>query len=276
MYAGTKFNWYDQSGITETVERVELDNQPLFFAGITADKGTEELVRLSGEDFYKMYGRSLSFTKHGQPLLQAGRIIDAGAELLVKRVVAEDATLSNIILVANVTDSEVQSTDENGNLLYTDADGAETTAAQVQKKDDSGALLFLGQDGETTETSSQKKDADGNLLYVDPTNGDETTDADDGAGNAYLPVTVEHEPVMVDCDPVMIAGGCVIKWEVKTVASCKKYDDVLEEAAILFDEDNGVNNMIDKLAGNALFSYVYMPKTERSSVAELATLLDEW
>lgn len=43
----------------------------------------------------------------------------------------------------------------------------------------------------------------------------------------------------------------------------------------LFDDDNGVNKMIERLAGNKLFSYVYMPKTERSSVAELATLLDD-
>ena len=43
----------------------------------------------------------------------------------------------------------------------------------------------------------------------------------------------------------------------------------------LFDDDNGVNRMIERLAGNELFSYVYMPKTERSSVAELATLLDD-
>ena len=43
----------------------------------------------------------------------------------------------------------------------------------------------------------------------------------------------------------------------------------------LFDEDNGVNRMIERLAGNKMFSYVYMPKTESSSVAELATLLDD-
>ena len=41
----------------------------------------------------------------------------------------------------------------------------------------------------------------------------------------------------------------------------------------LFDEDNGVNRMIERLSGNKLFSYIYMPKTERSEVAELATLL---
>lgn len=43
----------------------------------------------------------------------------------------------------------------------------------------------------------------------------------------------------------------------------------------IFDEDNGVNKMISRLMGHRLFSYVYMPKTERSEVAELATLLDD-
>jgi predicted ribonuclease YlaK len=43
----------------------------------------------------------------------------------------------------------------------------------------------------------------------------------------------------------------------------------------IFDEDNGVRKMIDRLANNKLFAYVYMPKTERSDVAELATLLSD-
>ena len=43
----------------------------------------------------------------------------------------------------------------------------------------------------------------------------------------------------------------------------------------MFDDDNGVNKMVSRLSGNPLFGYVYMPKTERSPVAELATLLDD-
>ena len=43
----------------------------------------------------------------------------------------------------------------------------------------------------------------------------------------------------------------------------------------IFDDDNGVTRMINRLSGNPLFGYVYMPKTERSSVAELATLLSD-
>ena len=277
MYAGTKFNWYDQSGITQTVEAEEIVNRPLFMTGITADKGTEELVRLHGDDFYKMYGRNLSFTKHGQPLLQAGRIIDQGAELLVKRVVAEDSTLSNIVIVANVSDTEVQREDANGNLvytdpntgeettesqvqkvdadgnlIYTDAAGAEVTEAQSQKKDDNGNLLFIDADGkETVESQSQKKDVDGNLLFIDPNTGDETTSSDDGVGVTYLPSTVENvaamvdnTAVMVDCEAVMDDTGCNVKWEVQTVSNCKTYDEVMESAQELFDDAAGVYPMI--------------------------------
>lgn len=43
----------------------------------------------------------------------------------------------------------------------------------------------------------------------------------------------------------------------------------------LYEKDNGVNKMIDKLSGNKLFGYVYLSKTERSEVARLCELLDE-
>lgn len=43
----------------------------------------------------------------------------------------------------------------------------------------------------------------------------------------------------------------------------------------IFDRDNGLTFMIDKLKGHPLFGYVYLPKTERSEVANLANLLDE-
>ena len=43
----------------------------------------------------------------------------------------------------------------------------------------------------------------------------------------------------------------------------------------VYEKDNGIIQMIDKLSGHRLFGYVYLPKTERGEVAELATLLDE-
>lgn len=42
----------------------------------------------------------------------------------------------------------------------------------------------------------------------------------------------------------------------------------------VFEQDNGLDHMVDCLAGNDLFGYVYLPITERSDVANLANLLD--
>lgn len=42
----------------------------------------------------------------------------------------------------------------------------------------------------------------------------------------------------------------------------------------IYEKDNGIEKMVSRLTGNSLFSYIYLPKTERSAVAELATLLD--
>jgi PhoH-like ATPase len=43
----------------------------------------------------------------------------------------------------------------------------------------------------------------------------------------------------------------------------------------VFEKDNGVKKMVEKLVGHPMFGYVYMPITERSAVANLANLLDE-
>ena len=90
MYPGTKFNWYDASQFATTTNAIALDNAPLFLTAFSSDKGSEDMIRISGQDFYRMYGDSLSFAKHGQVLLQAGKLIDAGAELLCKRIVASE------------------------------------------------------------------------------------------------------------------------------------------------------------------------------------------
>lgn len=42
----------------------------------------------------------------------------------------------------------------------------------------------------------------------------------------------------------------------------------------IFDDDNGISRMVQRLAGNPLFGYVYLPITERSDVARLADKLD--
>ena len=42
----------------------------------------------------------------------------------------------------------------------------------------------------------------------------------------------------------------------------------------VFDKDNGITSMIDKLEGNSLFGHIYLSQTLRSDAANLANLLD--
>lgn len=125
MYPGVIIEYNDQSNIT-SLPVTEVRNRPFFMALFTSDKGTEKWTRMIGEDFFKMYGKTISFTKHGQPLLQAAMSINAGAELLCKRLVASDATLANIGIVASIKDTQVQAVDADGNKLYLDADNEQT------------------------------------------------------------------------------------------------------------------------------------------------------
>jgi hypothetical protein len=78
-------------------------------AVFSSDKGTEELIEIAGDDFNNMYG-TMNFAKHGQSAIQAQNIIDHGGRLLAKRVVADDSTLANLILIANVSGSDGEAT----------------------------------------------------------------------------------------------------------------------------------------------------------------------
>src|SRR5574344_2451000 len=102
MYPGTIINpWHDQSAIsTRTIEQV--DNIPLFAHVSSFDRGPEDLRIVSGQLFYDLYGSKMNFSKHGQPALQAANIIDGGGQLLIKRLVADNALLANVIFVASV------------------------------------------------------------------------------------------------------------------------------------------------------------------------------
>jgi hypothetical protein len=128
MYAGSQFNWYDQSSMTTAAAEVTVASPNVrYLCFITSDKGTEDLTTLSGNSWASMYGSKLSFAKHGQPLIQASRIIDAGGICITKRIVADDAALANVALVATVTSETRNKNDVNGNPLYIDASGNETT-----------------------------------------------------------------------------------------------------------------------------------------------------
>ena len=145
-YASTRFNWYDNSGIPAlptTAAAPSDPNIPLCLACIAASKGPEDMRVIYGNDFYTLYGDDIQFTKFGQPLLQAARIIDAGGRLLVKRVVADDATLANAIVLANLKVVSVQKVDEEGRPLYIDSvTGNETTDVTDTKAMESNAVVW--------------------------------------------------------------------------------------------------------------------------------------
>lgn len=126
----TTFNWVDLSGQT-TTETPVLEVRPLFLAASSFDKGPEDMRRVYGDTFYKLYGQDISYVRHGQPAIQIANIIDAGGEVLIKRVVAPDATLANLIISATVTQTRAAKVDTvSGQPIYIDADtGLETTSS---------------------------------------------------------------------------------------------------------------------------------------------------
>lgn len=129
MYTGTIFNWHDNSAFE--AERVVSDvtNRPLFMVVNSFDKGPEKLMEVDANTFNPLFG-SMSFDKHGQGSIQAQNIINAGGRLFIKRVCAADAEIANSLLVAKVTGGkQLQKVDGEGQYLYLDPDGNETTNA---------------------------------------------------------------------------------------------------------------------------------------------------
>lgn len=127
MYPSTTFIIEDRSAI-ENLPIDEQVNAPLFAQFFSSDKGPEEMGVYYGEDF-SIFG-SPNFARHGQPLLQAQRLINNGARVLAKRVVAPDSTLANLIILAKTRTVQTQKTNDDGEPLYRTPDGSETTESE--------------------------------------------------------------------------------------------------------------------------------------------------
>lgn len=120
--------WDDQSAINKVNTVVEdTVDRPIIMVASSADKGPEEWkTKIMGQTFYDYYGQVPSFSKHGQPLIQAANTIDAGAYVTFKRVVADDATLANIGIVAELKYTSVGYTDPTTGMFvweYKDPSG---------------------------------------------------------------------------------------------------------------------------------------------------------
>ena len=116
-YPGSTFTWHDQSAIAQNEAIETVDNSPLFFAVSSFDRGPEDLRVVSNKDFYNLYGNKMNFNRHGQPAIQAANIINGGGRLLIKRLVADDAKLANMVAVATVKEviSTVKAADNDSN-----------------------------------------------------------------------------------------------------------------------------------------------------------------
>ena len=126
MYPSTTFELVDKSGKVSSDAIPESIITEVMVS--STDKGPEEMLYVRGDTFYELFGKNISFVKHGQPLIQAANAIDNGATLLFKRLVADDATLANIAILAKVYKEVKQKTDENKSPLYIDpVTGKETT-----------------------------------------------------------------------------------------------------------------------------------------------------
>lgn len=127
MYPSTRFIIEDRSAINEFPVDEQV-NAPVFAQFFSSDKGPEEMGVYYGDEF-KVFGEP-NFARHGQPLLQAQTLINNGAQVLAKRVVADDATLANLVILAKVKQTEVQKKDNMGNPLYSTPEGGESTTAE--------------------------------------------------------------------------------------------------------------------------------------------------
>lgn len=187
----TIFDWIDQSDIP-AIEDTTTDLSPMFYYAMSTDKGPEDLRIVNAQTLNKLYGTP-SFVKHGQVSIQAKRSADAGARLLVQRIVAEDAKLANVVVVAQLSTEQIQKINSNGEPLYKTSTGAETTLAfnntpvMVQKKNATEEPIYVKRNGiettlafNNTAVMVQKKNASDELLYrVSESDTTETTDVTD-------------------------------------------------------------------------------------------------
>ena len=123
---GTTFNIIDLSAIPEIPSVAEVDTAPVVLSAAATAKGTEDLFEGHYNDFIAMFGEA-SFKKYGQVSIQNQRMLANGAKIVFQRIVAEDATLANLGVVAKLYQTKAQKVNANGEALFYDEDMEETT-----------------------------------------------------------------------------------------------------------------------------------------------------
>lgn len=127
---GTDINVIDKSQIFKKSDSV--NNGPILLAASACDKGPEELTLLTDIDrFREVYleNKVVNFNKFGLPLYLVDEVLSSGSSVYFKRIVAEDATLSNIAIIAVINKVESPKVNAEGLPLYLTPSGEETTEA---------------------------------------------------------------------------------------------------------------------------------------------------
>lgn len=236
MYPGTTFTWHDESQIT-VPETDVVDNRPLFAHVSSFDRGPEDLRIVSGSDFYNLYGSKMNFSKHGQPALEAKNIIDGGGKLLIKRLVADDALLANVIFVATIKQTTVlsKSTDGTGSELSSYTSNATTVLAdyiaELDGKDVTDASTVINpvttDGGDATDTT--------NASTVDLDGNDEITLA--ASRYARLGDSTDTTNATTATLYNVDSKTYTVKWQAVSVANATSYDDVYEKAVSIYTDN---------------------------------------
>ena len=204
----TTVKWHDQSAITTTVPEV-VDNAPLFLAFSSFDRGPEDLRVVKGSQFFNLYGNKMRFDRHGQPAIQAANMINGGARLLVKRLVADDALLANAIVTGTVAHKISVTKAEEGDLNAKTVDQILGVDEERAYTDQLNITSTVGVEDDTTTLSITPEKAEGNkyvykvsksnlALVVDTdVSGDEWTEWD---GASDIAVEDGTSLFIVECD----------------------------------------------------------------------------
>ena len=171
MYPGTQYAWHDESYITVNAPVAADDTTPIFMVASAFDQGVEDPIEIEGSDFNTMFG-TMNFFKYGQVSIQAQNSIDAGAKLFVKRLVADDAALANIVLAVNLSSKQ----------------------KEQQKYDESGHPLYYTDETKSAETTDVTNYPVMELVYLDD-NGNETTE---DTGNPVMVAVLKWEAKTVE------------------------------------------------------------------------------
>lgn len=117
----TKIIWDDQTTINNVdgINQYDGLDRPVLMTVFSSDQGPEKIQKnLTSKEFFELYGSQPNYFKHGQALIQAANIANAGGLQYCKRVVAKDSKLAHFALIANVQKTQIQKTNKMGKAIY--------------------------------------------------------------------------------------------------------------------------------------------------------------